>query len=78
MFCGLQTLSALTNFMLAMTLYPDIVSRAQAELDTVTGGERLPTFEDRDQLPLINAILKEVLRWIPVLPLCIKIPPSQD
>jgi len=49
-----------------MALYPGVQRRAQAELDTVTGGSRLPTYEDRPNLPYINAIVKEVLRWNPV------------
>lgn len=52
-----------------MVLYPEIQSIAQSELDHVVGAHRLPTFEDRDQLPYVSALLKEVLRWIPTLPL---------
>lgn len=51
-----------------MALHPDIQLRAQAELDSITGGSRLPAYEDRQRLPYINAIVKEVLRWNPVLP----------
>ena len=61
-----QTLSALTNFVLAMTLYPKIQERAQAELDEVVGRERLPTFQDRQRLPYVSRVVKEVLRWKPV------------
>ncbi|KAI0253743.1 cytochrome P450 [Lactifluus subvellereus] len=42
---------------------------AQGELDAITGRGRLPTFEDRSRLPLVDAICKEVLRWQPVTPL---------
>lgn len=63
------TASALTSLFLAMTLYPEVQRRAQAELDGVVGTDRLPTFEDRDRLPYINAICSEVLRWMPVGPL---------
>jgi len=51
-----------------MTLHPDIQLRAQAELESVTGGTRLPQYEDRPSLPYVNAIVKEVLRWNPVAP----------
>jgi len=51
-----------------MTLHPEVQRRAQAELDSVTGGSRLPTYEDRQKLPYIEAIVKEVLRWHPVVP----------
>lgn len=63
-----QTVSALSCFFLAMTLYPDVQRKAQEELDRVLGPNRLPTFEDRDNLPYIEALVKETLRWHPVAP----------
>ncbi|CCM04072.1 uncharacterized protein FIBRA_06231 [Fibroporia radiculosa] len=65
------TASAMSYFVLAMTLYPDVMRKAQAELDAVVGRERLPTFADQAQLPYINALCKEVLRWRPVGPLAV-------
>ncbi|RPD58783.1 cytochrome P450 [Lentinus tigrinus ALCF2SS1-6] len=50
-------------FFLAMALYPDVQKKAQEELDRVIGPSRLPDFSDRDSLPYINALVKEVLRW---------------
>lgn len=61
--------STLMVFTLAMLLYPDVQKRAQAEIDLVTGSDRLPTFEERASLPYIDAVLRETLRWQPVLPL---------
>jgi cytochrome P450 len=55
--------------MLAMVLSPDAQMKAQAELDAVVGPDRLPEFHDRDNLPYINALCKEILRWHPLLPL---------
>jgi cytochrome P450 len=52
-----------------MMLSPDIQKRAQAELDSVIGRARLPTFEDRPRLPFVDAVCREVLRWRPVAPL---------
>jgi len=45
-----------------MVLYPDAQKRAQVEIDSVIGRNRLPTFEDR--LPYVDAliIMREVLR----------------
>lgn len=57
------------NFVLAMLLFPEAKRKAQAELDAVVGRDRLPTFEDRKNLPYIRAMVKEVLRWRPVGPL---------
>jgi len=56
-------------FILAMVLYPDVQRRAQAEIDLVIGRDQLPTFEDRASLPYIDAVLRETLRWEPVVPL---------
>lgn len=52
-----------------MMLNPGVQRRAQAELDTVVGTSRLPTIEDRPKLPYIDAVVKEALRWNPVVPL---------
>ena len=52
-----------------MVLYPDVQHRAQNELDTVLGKDRLPTFEDRTLLPFIDALVLEVFRWNVVTPL---------
>ena len=52
-----------------MSIYPRVQLAAQAELDNVIGCERLPCISDRAQLPYIDAIVKEVLRWAPVAPL---------
>ena len=56
-------------FMLAMTLYPDVQRRAQAEIDAVVGRDRIPKVSDRESLPYIEAIVKEVVRWRPIDPL---------
>lgn len=48
-----------------MLLYPAVQKRAQQELDSVCGTERLPTLEDWDNLPYIRACIKESLRWMP-------------
>ncbi|KAJ4484986.1 cytochrome P450 [Lentinula edodes] len=61
--------SALSSFMLAMVIYPEVQDKAQQELDAVVGPGRLPDFSDRGSLPYIDAIVKEVLRWSPVAPL---------
>ena len=65
-----QTSSALEVFMLAMVLYPEVLQRAQAQIHRVVGRDRLPTFTDYDDLPYIQAIVLEVLRWRTPLPLC--------
>lgn len=49
-----------------MTKYPAIQQRAQQEIDNVTEGKRLPTFNDRERLPFVEAVMLEVLRWSPI------------
>ncbi|KIK81761.1 hypothetical protein PAXRUDRAFT_744781 [Paxillus rubicundulus Ve08.2h10] len=61
--------SVIHAFFLAMTIYPEVQRTARAELNAVLGTERLPRLDDRDSLPYINAICKEVLRWHVVTPL---------
>lgn len=52
-----------------MTRNPDVQRRAQKELDAVVGADRIPTFQDRDRLPYVNALCSEIVRWMPVGPL---------
>lgn len=59
---GRKTVCAIQNFLLAMMLYPDTQRKAQTELDSVVGYNRLPDFSDVDALPYVNALVSEVLR----------------
>ncbi|KAG7089560.1 hypothetical protein E1B28_011232 [Marasmius oreades] len=64
------TVSLLTASLLAMALHPEAQKRAQRELDTVVGKDRLPSFTtDRSNLPYVEAVLRETLRWSPSVPL---------
>ncbi|KAI0640910.1 cytochrome P450 [Trametes meyenii] len=58
-------------FILCMVMNPDVLRNAQEEVDRVIGDERLPGFNDRESLPYLNALLEEVYRWNPALPLAI-------
>ena len=53
---------------LALVLNPDVQKMAQAEIDAVVGRDRLPDFQDREHLPYVDAVYKEVLRWLPAVP----------
>lgn len=52
-----------------MVLFPHAQQRAQAELDSIVGSGRLPTFSDKDNLPYVTAVMYETLRWHTVTPL---------
>ncbi|OJT02558.1 O-methylsterigmatocystin oxidoreductase [Trametes pubescens] len=56
------TLALLTHFVLAMVRKPEVVLNAQEEIDSVTGGSRLPTYDDRGALPYVNAIMSEYIQ----------------
>lgn len=45
-----------------MVLYPESQKKAQAEIDSIVGPDRLPCFEDKDSLPYVSALVAEVLR----------------
>ncbi|GKZ36943.1 hypothetical protein AbraIFM66950_008208 [Aspergillus brasiliensis] len=64
---GVEIISSYLRLLLmTCPLYPDAVRKAQAELDTVVGSERLPTFDDMTHLPYLDAFLKELIRWRPL------------
>ncbi|RDB17493.1 hypothetical protein Hypma_000997 [Hypsizygus marmoreus] len=63
------TVAVMETFILAMVMYPKVFSKAQDEMDLVTGRTRLPTLNDRGSLPYLDCVLKEVLRWNPPAPL---------
>ena len=52
-----------------MIMYPEVQRKAQEEIDRVIGNDRLPTLADQPNLPYVEAVAKEVLRWNPVAPL---------
>jgi len=57
------------TFFLTMAMNPEVQKRARQEIDSITAGDRLITLDDRDSLPYVEAVFREVLRWRPVLPL---------
>ena len=52
-----------------MLLHPEVQTSAQQELDKVLGAGDLPTFDDEPSLPYITALVREVLRYNPAIPL---------
>ncbi|KAF8904507.1 cytochrome P450 [Mucidula mucida] len=71
-------LSVLLSFTLAMIQFPHIQAKAQAEIDAVIGNDRLPTFEDRDSLVYVEALVREVLRWHGPFPLGVPHSSTED
>ena len=56
-------------FIFAMITNPGAMKKAQEELDRVVGKGELPDFSHKDSLPYIDALIKELLRWSPPVPL---------
>ncbi|VDC03998.1 unnamed protein product [Peniophora sp. CBMAI 1063] len=65
------TVSTMLAFFLCMTMFPEAQRTAQMEIDAVVGHDRLPTLADRPHLPYIDAIVSEMMRWAPVVPMAI-------
>ncbi|KAJ6561174.1 cytochrome P450 [Mycena vulgaris] len=63
-----KTVASIYAFFKAMVLYPDVQAKAQREIDSVIGSDRLPGLSDKDHLPYITALALEVLRWHSVTP----------
>ncbi|KAF9046690.1 cytochrome P450 [Panaeolus papilionaceus] len=53
----------------AMAKLVETMIPAQSEIDNITNRDRLPTFDHRPSLPYIEALMRELFRWRPPLPL---------
>jgi hypothetical protein len=65
----IQSVGALLNFIYAMACHPEVQTKAQCEIDAVVGRDRLPDFSDRSNLPYVQALISETLRWKVIAPL---------
>lgn len=59
--------SPIQSYFLAMCHFPEAQAKLQQEIDEVCEG-RCPQWEDREKLPTLRAVVKEVLRWRPPVP----------
>jgi hypothetical protein len=46
-----QTITTISHFIMGLIENPHVLQKAQAEIDSVIGNARLPTFSDRPFLP---------------------------
>ncbi|KAL0568262.1 hypothetical protein V5O48_013722 [Marasmius crinis-equi] len=53
---------------LLLVAFPESQRKAQEEMDRVVGRERLPSLEDINDLPYVQALIKETHRYRPVAP----------
>ncbi|KAJ7593060.1 putative monooxygenase [Mycena floridula] len=76
---GLDTsMSVVLSLFLFMSLHPSVQQQAQAEIDKVVGRDRLPSIEDKPDLPYIQSVITEVFRLCPPLPLSLPHSLTQD
>ncbi len=52
------------SFVMQMLKHPEVQRRAQLEIDEVVGTDRLPTFDDIEDLPYVRGVCAEVLRCV--------------
>ncbi|CAF99656.1 unnamed protein product, partial [Tetraodon nigroviridis] len=72
------TTNTLRWAMLYMALYPNIQERVHREIDSVLPNGRMPTLEDKQKMPYVEAVLHEILRFCNIVPLGIFRATSQD
>ncbi|KAJ3568619.1 hypothetical protein NP233_g5596 [Leucocoprinus birnbaumii] len=72
------TVTALNTFVLGMLQRPDVMKKAQKEVDQVVGNDRLPEASDMPHLHYLSAVIKETLRWNPVAPMGVPHCTSED
>lgn len=56
------TTSALKALFMACCINPGALAKAQAELDSVVGDNRMPSLSDQSSLPFLECMWKEVQR----------------
>ncbi|KAL0953164.1 hypothetical protein HGRIS_004426 [Hohenbuehelia grisea] len=76
---GSETSSSyLQNFVLMLANHPNFQRHAQREIDRVIGTDRLPNIEDFDKLPYVQALIQELHRFRPLLPMALPHVATQD
>lgn len=67
---GSETVRLTTDWMiLTMAGYPEVQEKVHEEIDRVIGRDRLPSSDDRPQMPYCEATIMEVMRWITIVPI---------
>ena len=86
MYLAMSTISAgsdntrmpLNTLVMAALCHPDAITKAREEADSVCGAGRLPGIGDMPKMPYTCALVKEVLRWRPPVPLIPQHQSTQD
>jgi cytochrome P450 len=71
-----QTASLLTFTCYMLATHPNVLAKLRAEILTIVGATAYPTFEDFREMKYLRAVINEVLRLFPPVPLnqreCVK------
>ncbi|KAH8077890.1 cytochrome P450 [Cristinia sonorae] len=65
---SITTTAFMRTLVCCLATHPDAQKRAHEEIDRVLGSSRMPVLEDIEQMPYIQAIIKEVQRFCPPAP----------
>ncbi|XP_059487511.1 LOW QUALITY PROTEIN: methyl farnesoate epoxidase-like [Neocloeon triangulifer] len=65
------TFNSMAFALIYMVCYPEVQKKSQKEIDTVVGGNRLPSLSDRSSLPYVEATIEEIFRTSSVVPLAV-------
>ncbi|KAK7206979.1 putative cytochrome P450 oxidoreductase [Myxozyma melibiosi] len=60
------TAAQLLTLILAFATHPEVQTKARKQIDALCGPDRVPRFSDFKDLPYVNQVIKEGLRWRPV------------
>ncbi|KAH9476434.1 Cytochrome P450 monooxygenase [Psilocybe cubensis] len=76
---GTESTSAIVqSLILCLAQYPDVMKKAQDEIDSYVGDGRLPVPGDIDGLPYVQAVVKEVHRFRTAAPTGLPHAPTHD
>ncbi|XP_055976565.1 LOW QUALITY PROTEIN: cytochrome P450 2C19-like [Sorex fumeus] len=76
---GTETTSSTLRYALLLLLkYPEVMAKAQEEIECVIGGHRSSCMEDRSNMPYMDALVHEVQRFIDLVPLNLPHAVTQD
>jgi cytochrome P450 len=62
------TSSIVIAWVQAMVMWPEVLRKAQQEIDGLMREERSPVWGDYERLPYVAQMVKEAMRWRPVVP----------
>ncbi|KAK7438404.1 hypothetical protein VKT23_018017 [Stygiomarasmius scandens] len=60
--------SILQTLVMVLSCHPEVLRKAQEEIDLLVGDDRVPRLDDIKNLPYIQAIIKELERFRPPVP----------